>query len=153
MKELLSSPIIFASEGWCELEIWVSLYLMIWLAFLEFISVLTNNFGWVFSVEIYILLGAIILVLAYSNLVKVNKTDAPSRIKRILKATAGFAVAQAVLGVPLFLNGRMFSIPFTGIIDFLHLAIVLAIIAQASSVATGYDMWEEKEFTQALKVT
>jgi hypothetical protein len=33
------------------------------------------------------------------------------------------------------------------IITFLHLVIALAIITQASSVATAYDMWEEKEYS------
>ena len=74
---------------------------MIWLAFLEFISVLTNSFGWAFSVEIHILLGVVILALAYNNVAKVGKTDAPARIKRILKATAGFAVIRAI---PLSVN-------------------------------------------------
>ncbi len=127
---------------------WVSLYLIIWLAFLEFISILTSNFGLPFSLEIHIILGAMIIVLTYNNLVKVNKTDAPNRIKRILKSMVGLAVFQAIVGIMLFLNSRMFTIPFMEIMDFLHLAIALAIITQASSVATGYDMWEEKEFTQ-----
>jgi len=126
---------------------------MIWLAFFEFILVLTKKYDLPFSVEMHILLGAIMLAIAYNNLAKVSKTDAPGRIKRIVKATAGFTVAQAVMGIPLFLNDRWVSIPFIGVIDFLHLAIALVIITQASSVATTYDMWEEKEFIQAPKVT
>jgi len=31
-------------------------------------------------------------------------------------------------------------------VTFLHLVTALAIITQASSVATAYDMWEEHEF-------
>lgn len=134
------------------MKIWASLYLIIWLAFLEFISVFTNNFGWPFSIEIHALLGIVILVIAYDNLSKVRKTDAPNRIKRILKATIGLAVFQAILGIPLFLNSRGFPVPFVGAIDFLHLVSALAIIAQASSVATTYDIWEEKEFSPTLRV-
>lgn len=88
-----------------------------------------------------------ILVLAYYNLVKVKKTNAPDRIKRILKTILGFAAFQAILGILLFINLRYFSIPLMDYSDFLHLVISLAVIAQASSAATGYDMWEEKEFT------
>jgi hypothetical protein len=33
-------------------------------------------------------------------------------------------------------------------INLLHLVVALAMIAQASSTATAYDMWEEKEFKQ-----
>jgi len=116
------------------------------LALLEFLSVLTNFFGLPFSLEIHIFLGAIILVLAYNNLVKVNKTNAPDRIKRILKTIVGFGVFQAILGILLFINLRYSSIPFIDISDFLHL-VILVVIAQASSAATSYDMWEEKEFT------
>jgi hypothetical protein len=31
-------------------------------------------------------------------------------------------------------------------INFLHVAVALAIITQAASSATAFDMWEEKEF-------
>ena len=135
-----------------KVEIWQSLYLMIWMAFLEFILIFMDSFGWAYLVEIHILLGVIMLALAYNNLVKVKKTDAPDRIKRIVKATAGFVIFQDILGMPLFLNSILnLSLPFTEILDFLHLAIALTIIAQASSVATAYDMWEEKEFMQVPK--
>jgi hypothetical protein len=33
-------------------------------------------------------------------------------------------------------------------LKFFHVAIALAIITQASSSATSYDMWEEKEFNE-----
>ena len=133
------------------MKIWASLYLIVWIAFLEFVSIFANNQGWLLSVEIHALLGLIIIILAFKNHIDVSKTEAPSRIKRILKATAGLTVAQAVLGIILFINIRIVAIPFVVIIDFLMFTIALAIIAQAASAATAYDMWEEKEFTQATK--
>jgi hypothetical protein len=39
------------------------------------------------------------------------------------------------------------DVPFGLVVNILHLIIALAIISQASSTATAYDMWEEKEFT------
>jgi hypothetical protein len=35
---------------------------------------------------------------------------------------------------------------YIGVVGFLHVATALAIITQASSSATAYDMWEEREF-------
>jgi hypothetical protein len=72
----------------------------------------------------------------------VNKTQAPDRIKRLVKTTTTFTVVQAVLGIMLFLN----ILSSFWIIDLMHVFISFAIITQASSAATGYDMWEEKEF-------
>jgi hypothetical protein len=45
------------------------------------------------------------------------------------------------------------GIPSTMIfpISLIHLVIALAIITQASSVATAFDMWEEHEFTPPMK--
>lgn len=60
------------------------------------------------------------------------------------------ASLQAILGVTLYVGLTLgFGIPSTVIfgISLIHLVIALAIITQASSVATAYDMWEEHEFT------
>jgi hypothetical protein len=40
-----------------------------------------------------------------------------------------------------------FGLPFAGVIETLHAIMALAIITQAASMATAYDMWEEHEFT------
>jgi len=120
---------------------------MIWLAFFEFITILPPIAGVQYMVEIHSLLGVLIVILAFYNVSMISKTEAPDRIKRILKATAGMATFQGILGIALYLNIMVGS----GIIEFLHLVISLTIIAQASSAATGYDMWEEKEFVQTDK--
>lgn len=129
------------------MKIWVSLYLMIWLALLEFILVLAGPQGLGFLVDVHVLFGAIILALAYYNSVRLRKTDAPARIKRIAKATTTLAAVQPFLGAIPYLNFRMgLEIPLTGIVGFIHVLIAFAIITQAASAATAYDMWEEKEF-------
>jgi len=39
------------------------------------------------------------------------------------------------------------SIPLAQVVTFIHLMTALAIITQAASVATAYDMWEEHEYS------
>jgi hypothetical protein len=119
---------------------------MIWFSFIEIIIILSSAFTIIYPVIIHIFLGVVIFALALNNLFQVNKLEVPVRIKRILKATAGFSGFQGILGVLLFIN-TYFSIPLLGIITFLHLVISLIILSQVSSVATAYDMWEEKEFS------
>ena len=53
------------------------------------------------------------------------------------------AAFDGLLGIPLYMftDGTVHWS-----INVLHLVVALAIIAQASSAATAYDMWEEKEF-------
>ena len=102
--------------------------------------------------ELHIVVGAIILILAYYNYSIISKTEAPARIKRILRTMASLATAQPILGFLIYLDFSLkYSICSSGIIGIVHLIISLAIITQAASVATSYDMWEEKEFIQARK--
>jgi ABC-type transport system involved in multi-copper enzyme maturation permease subunit len=124
------------------LKLWPRLYLLIWLAFAQFfITVLSKVFG---AILLHFALGLAVLVLAFMNYRSLMTTSAPDRVKRISKVIPGMAALEALLGIPLYV--------FTeGIlhwtINVIHLAVALAIITQASSTATAYDMWEEKEFT------
>jgi heme A synthase len=91
----------------------------------------------------------IILGLAHYNDVKIRRTKAPNRLKRIARANAVLATVQPILGIILVVNVALsVGIPFVSVVKFLHLVIALAIITQASSLATAYDMWEEKEYTK-----
>jgi len=45
------------------------------------------------------------------------------------------------------------SIPLVSVITFFHIVVALAIITQAASVATAYDMWEEHEYNASQKST
>jgi len=99
-------------------------------------------------------LGLVILGLAHYNNASIKKTEAPARLKRTTKATAVLASIQAILGVTLYVGLTLgLGIPSTMIfaISLIHLVIALAIITQASSVATAFDMWEEHEFTPPMK--
>jgi hypothetical protein len=129
------------------MSIWKQLYAMVWLAFLQIILAVATIPGFkTYLIYGHVVLGLIILGLAHYNYVQIKKTEAPNRLKRTAKSTAIFATIQPIFGITLLVNIMLgLGISFIWVIALLHLAIALAIITQASSVATGYDMWEEKE--------
>jgi len=123
------------------LKLWARLYLLIWLAFAQFF---VTSFSEMFGVlYLHFLVGLAVLVLAIMNYRALMGTSAPDRVKRISKVIPGMAALDGLLGIPLYMfaDGTVHWA-----ITVLHLVVALAIIAQASSTATGYDMWEEKEF-------
>ena len=127
--------------------LWKPLYAMVWLAFLQIVIIILPRFT-IYLVDVHVALGLIILALAHYNSAQIKKTKAPTRLKRIAKSTAILATLQIILGVILYANLRLnVNVPLVSVIAFIHLVIALAIITQASSVATAYDMWEEKEYT------
>jgi hypothetical protein len=120
---------------------------MIWLLFLEFILVWAPVSGFALLLYAHMILGIVIFAIAYSNASKLGKTQCPARIKRIVKATVGLTAFEGVLGILLYVS-KTSSFPdlVTSAVGFLHLGVALAIVTQAASTATAYDMWEEKEF-------
>lgn len=132
------------------MELWKSLYLLVWLAFAQFLFTFGRIWTAVF-LDLHALLGAVILGIAYYNSRKPSSTAAPSRLKRIARTTLGLAALQLILGAVLYAGSRFgYSLPFTDVITLLHLITALAILTQASSTATAYDMWEEKKFAAPL---
>ena len=135
------------------MSIWKQLYAMVWLAFLQIVIIVIDVPGFKqYLVMGHTILGLVILGLAHYDNLQIKRTAAPNRLKRIAKSTAILATIQPILGIILLAN-LMFrlSVPFVSIIGFLHLVNALAIITQASSVATAYDMWEDKEYTSSPK--
>ena len=125
---------------------WHQLYLMVWLVFLQIIIILLPGLGR-YLVDLHATLGLIILAIAHYNNAKLKRTAAPNRLKRITKSTAVLATVQIILGLILYANVRVsMNVPLAEVVVFLHLVVALAIITQAASVATAYDMWEEHEF-------
>jgi len=123
------------------LKLWARLYLLIWLAFAQF---LVTAFSEMFGIRyLHFVIGLAVLVLAIMNYRDLKGTSAPNRVKRISKTIPGMAVFDGLLGIPLFMFTEG-TIHWA--INLLHLVVSLAIITQASSAATAYDMWEEKEF-------
>ena len=126
--------------------LWQRLYTVIWLSFFECLLVQRWFSTWVVLV-LHVALGAAILVLTQVNAAELAKRAVPDRLKRISRATANIAIAQAVLGAGV---GALmhFNLPsWVGTLAAgVHLALALTILAQAGSTATAYDMFEEQEF-------
>ena len=132
------------------MQLWKKLYLTVWLAF--FSCVLISRWmgplvGW----PIHAVLGLGLLAATWTNARQLTRLPVPSRLKRISKAAAGFAVFQLISGIALSAVAQLAS-NLTIVAQLLqgaHVVCALAILAQSSSVATAYDMWEEKEFETA----
>jgi fatty acid desaturase len=131
------------------MQLWKRLYNTIWLAF--FACVLVPRWmGEILGLPVHALLGLLLLVMTLTNARKLAALSVPDRLKRISKVTVGFAVFQLVTGLALgALHHLTPNLPYVAsIIQGMHVVIALAILAQTASVATAYDMWEEKEFQE-----
>ena len=130
--------------------LWKALYGTVWLAFFS-IVLLPRWMGAYIGFPIHGLLGLAMLFATVSNARRLASMSVPARLKRISKVTAGFAVFQVVFGAALGVVMHLFpGIPYASpVLQGAHIVCALAILAQASSLATAYDMWEEKEFEEA----
>jgi hypothetical protein len=128
------------------------MYGMIWICFIQILFVLYSPMGAdAVTVAVHSSLGVVIFVLAFYISRKVRASGCPDRIKRITRTTRNLAVFQGVIGLA-YAGAIMMGLAavYLWVISFIHVANSLAIITQASSSATGFDMWEEKEFQSAL---
>jgi hypothetical protein len=126
------------------------MYGIIWLCLIEILFLYFSPFDDSITVAVHGTLGVLIFALAFYISHKVQATNCPDRIKRITRTTRNLAILQGVLGLALAGVVMMdLATIYASIIGLLHLANSLAIITQASSSATAYDMWEEKEFQAA----
>ncbi len=125
--------------------LWKRLYGMIWLNVI--VIILVPDFGLPIPSLVHAISGFAVLGLAYLNSMELVKTACPDRLKRISKSTLSLAVLESVLGLLLYVNiWAQQTFCTINLISLMHVVTALAIITQATSVATGYDMWEEKEF-------
>jgi hypothetical protein len=131
------------------MKLWASLYLLVWIALIEFLLVMTPTFN-LYLLYLHIILGAAIVGMAYYNFSRLRATAVPGRVKRIAKATIGMAVLAGILGVLLYYRiGEAWTLLGFTLGDallFIHDLAAFAIITQAAAVAIAHDMWEEKEF-------
>jgi hypothetical protein len=97
---------------------------------------------------IHSLLGVVMLLAAQSNSRKLQTLEVPARLKRISKVIAAFSLFQLVLGARLGVIAHFAPAMamVSAILKSMHVVIALAMLAQSASIATAYDMWEEKEF-------
>lgn len=129
---------------------WVAMYAVIWLAFFEILLVLFPAFSYTVNITLHGILGVGILAFAFYIQRAVRRTSCPARIKRIATTTLLFAIFDGVLGLALAAGIQLsWGSVYKDVVSFLHVAVSIAIITQASSSATAFDMWEEMEFTVA----
>ncbi len=134
------------------MKLWIALYTMIWVVFLEFLLAMTPGAS-IVLLYLHIALGLVIIGLAYYNFNGVRGTSVPGRVKRIANSTLQLSVANGILGLLLYFNvGAAWQIlsgvTAGGLILFLHVVVAFGIITQAAAVAIAYDMWEDKEFAK-----
>ena len=134
------------------MKLWMSLYAMIWIVFIEFMLEMTPGVSITF-LYLHIALGLVIIGLASYNFNGLRMTAVPGRLKRIAKTTLNLSVVCGILGFLLYFDTGvaspiLFGVTLGGMILFLHVMIGFAIITQAAAVAIAYDMWEDKEFTK-----
>ncbi len=144
------------------MKLWQALFAMIWIAFLEFLIVMSTHvtsFASIADPLIYVhaALGFAMILLAYNNYVGVRNTTIAGRVKRTAQSTFQLSILMAVLGVILLFKGQLgWQIPVINlslfyVLVFIHVVNAFAIITQAAAVAIAYDMWEDKEFNQETK--
>jgi hypothetical protein len=129
------------------MKLWQRLYLMIWLLFFECLLV-AHLFPTIVITALHVVLGAAVLALALANARALAAEPVPARLKRICQSTANLAIAQAVFGLVLgALKHAPLHLPsfLATVVAVFHLIIALAMITQAASVATAYDMRDEQE--------
>jgi hypothetical protein len=129
------------------MELWQRQYGTVWLAFFSCVLI-PRWMGPTLGLPIHALVGLALLLLTQGNRKRLGALPVPDRLKRISRVMARLAVFQLIVGVSL--GGVLHlapNLPFISwVLRAVHLICALAILAQASSVATAYDMWEDKEF-------
>jgi hypothetical protein len=129
------------------MQLWNRLYNTVWLAFFSCVLI-PRWMGPYAGIPIHLLLGLAMLFLTQGNARRLASLAVPLRLQRISRVTAGFAIFQAACGIAIAAAKHLgakaaWAVP---LLMGMHLVSALAILSQASSVATAFDMWEEKEF-------
>ena len=128
------------------MPLWSRLYGMVWLSFFAFLTILPP-LSPALPALVHMLIGVAVIALAAANRSALGATAAPARLKRVARATLNMSIAAAVIGILLFVVRLYFWNDLVGgLFQLAHLAVAAAILTQAASVATAYDMWEEREF-------
>ncbi len=134
------------------MKLWIALYAMIWIVFIEFLLAMTPGAS-IVLLYLHIALGVVIIGLASYNFNGLRGTAVPGRVKRIARSTLQLSVAIGVLGFLLYFSiwaarPILAGVTFGGLILFLHVVVAFGIITQAAAVAIAYDMWEDREFAK-----
>ncbi len=132
------------------MQLWQRLYNTIWVAFFSCVLI-PRWMGKYAGPPVHVLLGLAMLIMTRANVKSLAALAVPDRLKRISRVTAGMALFQVLGGLAFGAVKHLFpNLPVVGpILQAAHVVCALTILAQASSVATAYDMWEEKEYEVA----
>jgi hypothetical protein len=133
--------------GIITMQLWKKLYGTVWLAFFSCVLIsrwMGSMVGW----PIHAVLGLGMLAVTWTNARQLAVLPVPSRLKHISKVAAGFAAFQLISGLALGAIAHLASnlTIVAHVLRGAHVVSALAILSQSSSIATAYDMWEEKEF-------
>jgi hypothetical protein len=130
------------------MPLWRKLYNTIWFAFFSCVLI-PRWIGWPIGLPLHVLFGLILLIAVLVNERSLAALHVPARLKRISKVTIGMVIFQIVIGLAIGTIIRLAPSHSTvlAILRGCHILIALGILSHTSSLATGYDMWEEKEFT------
>jgi hypothetical protein len=133
------------------MKTYIFMYALIWVSLIQILVILFPVLSTRSTVDIHAVIGLVVVGLAFMVARRVAKTLAPERIKRLTRVTAILGAIQVLLGLALYaavvISVSISSTVFN-LILFIHVVNAIAIISQASSAATAFDMWEEKEFVQ-----
>jgi hypothetical protein len=135
------------------MKLWASLYAMIWIVLIEFLLAMTPG-GSSVLIYLHIVLGIVIIGIAFYNFSGIRGTRIAGRVKRIAQASFNISIMVAILGFLLFFGiGKAWLIPLInvsiyGLFLFFHVISAFAIITQAAAIAIAYDMWEDREFAE-----
>ena len=132
------------------MKTWQFMYVVIWITFFQILFILFSPFDYSVNVPIHGIIGVVVFGIAFQVSSATARSPCPDRIKRITRTTRNLAALQGLLGIALAVgNALSWGSLYATLVSLLHVANALAIITQASSSATAFDMWEEKEFQTA----
>lgn len=127
------------------MRVWMPLYGMVWLVLVAFLTAMVLPRGPA-SAVLHMGFGVGVVLLAFVNARNIEATRAPLRTKRIARACLNIAAVAAATGALVQWGG----LPTLGLLPggwvyLVHVLAAAAVFTQAASIATSYDMWEERE--------
>jgi len=127
------------------MPLWQRHYTTIWLLMLEFL-LSAHLFDTIVVTALHVALAVVVILVTRGNARLLAAEPVPARLKRISASTAQLAIAQLVIGliVGVLRHAPVPKVLATIVTPF-HLVVALAMITQAASVATAYDMRDEQE--------
>jgi hypothetical protein len=126
------------------MKTWHALYGMVWLCFATLFVAVFDPIP--YKGHVHGVLGIAVLALAFRNRAVLNQSTCPARLKRIAAATASICVFALITGAVMAVPSlKAHTWIFNGLKVF-HILAIGAILTQTSSIATAYDVWEQREY-------